>query len=139
MHVKTHTHTYSPTHTHTHTHINTDTHKHKHKHRHTHTHTHSLSHTLSPIYSPPPPLPYSTIRRNTPSCLDSKIHHNNLLNNILAKIEANFAGVSTDPLVLPFPSSLLSTLLPLPPYNMLSGFYDSTIPIRGTMFLGGGG
>jgi branched-subunit amino acid aminotransferase/4-amino-4-deoxychorismate lyase len=35
----------------------------------------------------------STIRRNTPSCLDSKIHHNNLLNNILAKIEANVAGV----------------------------------------------
>jgi branched-subunit amino acid aminotransferase/4-amino-4-deoxychorismate lyase len=33
------------------------------------------------------------IRRNTPQCLDSKIHHNNLLNNILAKIEANVAGV----------------------------------------------
>ena len=28
----------------------------------------------------------SAIRRNTPSCLDSKIHHNNLLNNILAKV-----------------------------------------------------
>ncbi len=35
----------------------------------------------------------SSIRRNAPSCLDSKIHHNNLLNNILAKIEANYAGV----------------------------------------------
>ncbi|GAB4408615.1 MAG: D-amino acid aminotransferase [Bacteroidia bacterium] len=35
----------------------------------------------------------SSIRRNSPHCLDSKIHHNNLLNNILAKIEANFAGV----------------------------------------------
>jgi len=35
----------------------------------------------------------SSIRRNTPSCLDSKIHHNNLLNNILAKIQANNAGV----------------------------------------------
>ncbi|MEQ8358100.1 MAG: aminotransferase class IV [Cytophagales bacterium] len=35
----------------------------------------------------------STIRRNTPQCLDSKIHHNNLLNNIMAKIEANLAGV----------------------------------------------
>ncbi len=35
----------------------------------------------------------SAIRRNTPSCLDSKIHHNNLLNNILAKIQANLAGV----------------------------------------------
>ena len=35
----------------------------------------------------------SSIRRNSPMMLDSKIHHNNLLNNILAKIEANFAGV----------------------------------------------
>jgi len=35
----------------------------------------------------------SAIRRNTPSCIDSKIHHNNLINNILAKIEANVAGV----------------------------------------------
>lgn len=34
----------------------------------------------------------SSVRRNTPSCLDSKIHHNNLINNILAKIEANVAG-----------------------------------------------
>ena len=33
----------------------------------------------------------SNIRRNSPLCLDSKIHHNNLLNNILAKIEANHA------------------------------------------------
>ena len=34
----------------------------------------------------------STIRRNNPSFLDSKIHHNNLLNNIQAKIQANIAG-----------------------------------------------
>ena len=34
----------------------------------------------------------SAIRRNSPACLDSKIHHNNLINNILAKIEANVAG-----------------------------------------------
>lgn len=34
----------------------------------------------------------SSVRRNPPQCLDSKIHHNNLLNNILAKIEANAAG-----------------------------------------------
>jgi len=33
----------------------------------------------------------SSVRRNPPYCLDSKIHHNNLLNNILAKIEANHA------------------------------------------------
>jgi len=34
----------------------------------------------------------SNIRRNSPLCLDSKIHHANLINNILAKIEANHAG-----------------------------------------------
>lgn len=31
-------------------------------------------------------------RRNSPNTLDSKIHHNNLLNNILPKIQANLAG-----------------------------------------------
>ena len=35
----------------------------------------------------------ASIRRNNTQFLDSKIHHNNLLNNILAKIEANYAGV----------------------------------------------
>ena len=35
----------------------------------------------------------SAIRRNSPQFLDSKIHHNNLLNNILAKIQSNLAGV----------------------------------------------
>jgi len=34
----------------------------------------------------------SSQRRNNPQFLDSKIHHNNLLNNILAKIQANHAG-----------------------------------------------
>lgn len=34
----------------------------------------------------------ATTRRNSPNNLDSKIHHNNLLNNILAKIEGNNAG-----------------------------------------------
>ncbi len=37
----------------------------------------------------------ASTRRNTPQCLDSKIHHNNLLNNILACIEANVAGVDS--------------------------------------------
>ena len=37
----------------------------------------------------------SSTRRNTPQCLDSKIHHNNLLNNILAAIDANVAGVDS--------------------------------------------
>ncbi len=35
----------------------------------------------------------ASVRRNPPHCIDSKIHHNNLINNILAKIEANVAGV----------------------------------------------
>ena len=34
----------------------------------------------------------SSIRRFPPDCLDPKIHHNNLLQSILAKIEANHAG-----------------------------------------------
>jgi len=37
----------------------------------------------------------ASTRRNTPQCLDSKIHHNNLLNNILATIEANVAQVDS--------------------------------------------
>ena len=35
----------------------------------------------------------SSWRRNSPQCVDSKIHHNNLINNILAKLEADAAGV----------------------------------------------
>ncbi|GAB4231029.1 MAG: D-amino acid aminotransferase [Ekhidna sp.] len=35
----------------------------------------------------------SSQRRNGPQFLDSRIHHSNLLNNILAKIQANVAGV----------------------------------------------
>ena len=34
----------------------------------------------------------ANVRRNSPLLLDSKIHHNNLINNILAKIESNNAG-----------------------------------------------
>ncbi len=34
----------------------------------------------------------ASVRRHSPQTLDSKIHHNNLINNILAKIEANVAG-----------------------------------------------
>ncbi len=37
----------------------------------------------------------ASTRRNTPQCLDSKIHHNNLLNNILAAIEANVANADS--------------------------------------------
>ena len=45
-----------------------------------------------PVYPPEITLVTSSVRRNDPTNLDSKIHHNNLLNNILAKIEANHAG-----------------------------------------------
>ncbi len=45
-----------------------------------------------PVYPPSITLATSTQRRNNPMFLDSKIHHNNLLNNILAKIDANHAG-----------------------------------------------
>ncbi|NJC26346.1 aminotransferase class IV [Neolewinella antarctica] len=45
-----------------------------------------------PVYPPTITLITSSVRRNSPNSLDSKIHHNNLLNNILAKIEANHAG-----------------------------------------------
>ncbi|KAH0728419.1 hypothetical protein KY284_004284 [Solanum tuberosum] len=41
----------------------------------------------------------ATTRRNSPNNLDSKIHHNNLLNNILAKIEGNNA-VADDAIML---------------------------------------
>ena len=34
----------------------------------------------------------SSVRRHAPDSLDPKIHHNNLLTSILAKIEANVAG-----------------------------------------------
>ena len=34
----------------------------------------------------------SSVRRSGPDCLDPKIHHNNLIPSILAKIEANHAG-----------------------------------------------
>ncbi|MEL7121688.1 MAG: aminotransferase class IV [Bacteroidota bacterium] len=45
-----------------------------------------------PVYPPSITLVTSSVRRNSPMFLDSKIHHNNLLNNILAKIEANHAN-----------------------------------------------
>ncbi len=50
----------------------------------------------------------SAIRRNSPQCVDSKIHHNNLINNILAKIEANLAGVD-DALMLDLDGFLSET------------------------------
>jgi len=52
-----------------------------------------LAEWKDPIYPPDGiKLVTSHIRRNSPQFLDSKIHHNNLINNILAKIEANLAN-----------------------------------------------
>ena len=36
----------------------------------------------------------SSQRRNSPATVDSKIHHNNMINNILPKIQANLAGAA---------------------------------------------
>eukprot|EP00597_Dinobryon_sp_UTEXLB2267_P003151 CAMPEP_0170074942 /NCGR_PEP_ID=MMETSP0019_2-20121128/12168_1 /TAXON_ID=98059 /ORGANISM="Dinobryon sp., Strain UTEXLB2267" /LENGTH=470 /DNA_ID=CAMNT_0010285593 /DNA_START=444 /DNA_END=1856 /DNA_ORIENTATION=+ len=36
----------------------------------------------------------ATNRRNSPQCVDSKIHHCNLINNILPKIQANVGGAA---------------------------------------------
>ena len=50
----------------------------------------------------------SSWRRNSPQSIDSKIHHNNLINNILAKIEANLAGAN-DALMLDLEGFLAET------------------------------
>jgi branched-chain amino acid aminotransferase len=53
-----------------------------------------LAEWKKPVYDPRGiRLVTASVRRNSPQTLDSKIHHNNLLNNILAKIEADLAGV----------------------------------------------
>ncbi len=51
-----------------------------------------LAEWKAPVYPNAITLITSSIRRNGPANIDSKIHHNNLINNILAKIEANNAG-----------------------------------------------
>jgi branched-chain amino acid aminotransferase group I len=52
-----------------------------------------LAEWKAPVYPPEGiRLVTASVRRNSPQTLDSKIHHANLLNNILAKIEANHAG-----------------------------------------------
>ncbi len=46
-----------------------------------------------PVYgSAPIKLCTASIRRFSPDCMDPKIHHNNLIQSIMAKIEANAAG-----------------------------------------------
>ena len=52
-----------------------------------------LAEHKAPVYSTAGlSLVTSSVRRFPPDCLDPKIHHNNLLQSILAKIEANVAG-----------------------------------------------
>lgn len=63
----------------------------------------SLGHTLivlaewkAPVYDTGGlTMVTASIRRFPPDCLDPKIHHNNLLPSILAKIEANVAGADS--------------------------------------------
>lgn len=46
-----------------------------------------------PVYGATPiTLCTASIRRFSPDCMDPKIHHNNLIQSIMAKIEANAAG-----------------------------------------------
>jgi branched-chain amino acid aminotransferase len=52
-----------------------------------------LAEHKAPVYSQDGlALVTSSVRRFPPDCLDPKIHHNNLIQSILAKIEANVAG-----------------------------------------------
>ena len=52
-----------------------------------------LAEFKDPVYDPSGiRLVTSSVRRHAPDSLDPKIHHNNLLTSILAKIEANVAG-----------------------------------------------
>jgi branched-chain amino acid aminotransferase len=52
-----------------------------------------LAEHKAPVYSKAGlSLITSSVRRFPPDCLDPKIHHNNLIQSILAKIEANVAG-----------------------------------------------
>ncbi len=52
-----------------------------------------LAEHKAPVYSKHGlSLVTSSLRRFPPDCLDPKIHHNNLIQSILAKIEANVAG-----------------------------------------------
>jgi len=61
-----------------------------------------------PVYPSAIRLVTASIRRNSPQSLDSKIHHNNLINNILAKIEANVAAAD-DALMLDFDGYISET------------------------------
>ena len=73
----------------------------------------------------------SSTRRNTPQCLDSKIHHNNLLNNILAAIEANVAGVDSAVMldVNGFVSETNDTnIFVVRDGNLLTPFADACLP-----------
>ncbi len=73
----------------------------------------------------------ASVRRNSPQTLDSKIHHNNLLNNILAKIEANVAGVD-DALMLDLDGFVAETnatnLFVVRAGSLLTPHADSCLP-----------
>jgi branched-chain amino acid aminotransferase group I len=85
-----------------------------------------------PVYDPDGIiLITSSIRRNPPHCIDSKIHHNNLINNILAKIEANHAEAD-DALMLDIYGYVSETnatnIFLIKNKEILTPFADSCLP-----------
>src|SRR5450631_509766 len=68
-----------------------------------------LAEHKAPVYSKSGlKLITATVRRPPPEILDPRIHHANLLNSILAKIEANNAGAD-DALMLDLPGNVAET------------------------------
>ena len=72
----------------------------------------------------------SSVRRSSPDTLDPKIHHNNLLTSILAKIEANVAGAD-DAVMLDqrgFVAETNATHIFLVTRGVLAGAVDRGLP-----------
>ena len=73
----------------------------------------------------------ASTRRNAPSCLDSKIHHNNLLNNILAAIEANVAGALNANFAFYRGMSEGGMMADMPEGEMLATVWEQVDEVRG--------
>ena len=73
----------------------------------------------------------SSIRRNPPQCIDSKIHQSNVINNILAKIEANLSRVD-DAVMLDIDGFLAETnatnIFLVKGQQVYTPFTDSCVP-----------
>jgi branched-chain amino acid aminotransferase len=99
-----------------------------------------LAEWKKPVYDPDGIiLITSSVRRNPPQCIDSKIHHNNLINNILAKIEANYARAD-DAIMLDVDGYVCETnatnIFTVKDNQILTPFADSCLPgiTRGVIF-----